>query len=130
MAIEAKAELEAQRVAVELRHDGEPLTWSPLRRQWMQASTETPGVDRYTFEYVLNADLPTEAADGVLAQVRNYLEARGFSFDPLSGDMKMLSARPGYRDWILVAGLLETVRSMSRFLPVRFPHRLPQQVKR
>ena len=106
-AVEAKAELEAQRVATAVRLDGKPLAWSLLCRRWTQATTETPGVGRYSFEYVLRADVPGEEVDEALAQVRTYWEGRGFAFDRLGGEVKMLSARPGHGGWILVAGLLD-----------------------
>ena len=125
--VEAKAELEAQRAAAAVRLDGEPLAWSPLRQSWSQASTETPGVDRYIYEYALRAECPIARADEVLSQVRAYWEEREFDLNPQLGDEKAVRARPGHGQWILVAGAFDDdslqVTVYSGAIPTSIPPR-------
>lgn len=114
--VEKKAHTMAQRTADAIRPAAGPAAPTVDRAEWQQCTTETPGVHRFEYTYVLKVDVPQERSKAVLEAARAHFTKEGYDLDVPDPKTPRVSAREAHSSWWVGVG--ESTGAASMFISV------------
>ncbi|MGW3197585.1 hypothetical protein ACWDBD_23935 [Streptomyces sp. NPDC001118] len=100
-----KAQSLAQETLQAVRPTIDSAATSVKRSGWKKCSTETPGVHRFTYDYVLKVDVPKDASQPVMDAAKAHFAKAGYTPDPPYPKMARVGATLPKSGWWIGVGV-------------------------
>ncbi|WP_189957862.1 hypothetical protein [Streptomyces alanosinicus] len=101
----SKAQSLAQETLEAVRPTIGSATTSVDSSSWEKCSTETPGVHRFTYDYVLKVDVPKNASQPVMDAAKAHFVKAGYTLDPPYPKMARVGGKPPKSEWWVGVGV-------------------------
>lgn len=72
---------------------------------WEKCSTETPGVHRFTYSYVLKVDVPKDASQPVMDAAKAHFTKAGYTLDIPDPELARVGGKPPKSNWWVGVGV-------------------------
>ena len=100
-----KAQTRAQETLEAVRPTSGSAATSVKRSGWKKCSTETPGVHRFTYDYVLKVDVSKDASQPVMDAAKAHFTKAGYTLDFPDPKTARVGAELPKSDWWVGVGV-------------------------